>query len=149
VHLLPADSTVLQAGVELARRSAAAKEPAFLALDRGATFGTVHPREVQAMVTRASLQAALERDPLVAGEPASRLGIPFRSVGAGIALADLVATSAGPDPEVLAVLVDGRITATVPATRALANFLPGQVAASSGTDESASTAAGAVSAVNA
>jgi cystathionine beta-synthase len=159
VHLLPPDWTVLRARDELALRGVAAGEPAFLALDRGATFGTVHPREVQAMVTLASLQAALERDPLAAGEPASRLGISFRSVGAGNAVADLVATAAGPDPEVLAVLVDGRITATVPVAAAIAprtadgglsrTGVEDQVAASSGTDQSASTAAGAASTVNA
>ena len=137
VHILPADSTVRQARDELVRRGVAAGEPAFLALDRGTTVGTVHPREVQAVVTRDSLQAALEQDPLAAGDPASRLGIPFRPVGAGTPLADFVGAAGGVYPEVLAVLVDGRIAATV------------QVAALSGTDSTTATAPGPASAVNA
>jgi cystathionine beta-synthase len=176
VHLLPADCTVLQARDELDRSGITAEEPAFLALDRGATFGTVHPREAQAVVTRASLQAALEQDPLAAGDPASRFGILFRCAGAGTPVADIVETAAGPHPELLAVLVDGRITATVPANfgpdqvavPVAAALVPGtadgglsrteglsrsdvedQVAASSGTDRPASTASGAASAVNA
>ncbi len=129
VHLLPADATVSQARDELARRGVRANEAAFLALDRGATFGTVHPREVVAAVTARSLQLVLEREPLSAAVPAARHGIPFTAVGVGTAVTALptaAGTSAAGRPAgdaaagvpagtLLAVLVDGRIAAAVAA----------------------------------
>jgi cystathionine beta-synthase len=113
VHLLPASATVSQAYTELQRRGLAAGEPAFVALDRGQSFGSVHPREVTAAVTRRSLHAALAESPESAEEPAARHGIPFRSAGAGARLAETLPDGVLPYGAVLAVLVDGRITAAV------------------------------------
>lgn len=119
VHLLAADSSVRQASDELVRRGVPADDVVFLALDRGATFGTVHPREAVAAVTQRSLQSVLERDPRSAGEPAARYGIPFTPVGAGTAIADIPTaaggSAGGSSGQLLAVLVDGRIVAAVPA----------------------------------
>ncbi|MFF1254902.1 PLP-dependent cysteine synthase family protein [Pseudarthrobacter sp. NPDC058329] len=109
VQLLATGLTVSAAARELTRRGVPADEPAFLALDRGRSFGTVHPREVTAAVTVRSLAAVGQSDPLAADEPAALHGIPFSLVGTGTAVADL-ALEAG---QLVAVLVDGRIAGTV------------------------------------
>jgi cystathionine beta-synthase len=117
VQILAADATVRQAIEELERRGVQDDEPAFLALDRGATFGTLHPREALATATLRSLRAALDMDPRAAAEPAAHHGIPFTPVGAGAPLADLPTSGGGAANEtqaaLLAVLVDGRIAAAV------------------------------------
>ena len=108
VPILPAGLTVGEAIQELVRRGADCSLPAFLALDRGTSFGTVHPREVSAAVTLRSLAAAVESNPRAAFSPAAQQGEPFASVGIGTAVADL----AQHPGQLLAVFVDGRIAAT-------------------------------------
>jgi cystathionine beta-synthase len=128
VQILAAGLTVSGAVRELGRRSVPSDEPAFLALDRGSTFGTVHPREVVAAVTGRSLAAVLDADPLLADSPAALHGIPFTPAGTGTALADLPL----PPGELLAVLVDGRIVGTAAVGTVVAG-LSQEPAASSGT----------------
>ncbi len=148
VPLLPSGQAVGESIAHLRARGLGPADPAFLVLDRGARYGTVHPREVLAAVTLDSLQA-LESQ---AGPSAASLlaAVPYRAVGAGtpvpgaagedgvggadvevagedvaggnVADGDattrgaLVAAGTGTSAhEVLAVLVDGRITAAVPA----------------------------------
>ncbi|MFC9769993.1 MULTISPECIES: PLP-dependent cysteine synthase family protein [unclassified Pseudarthrobacter] len=141
VPLLPSGQAVGESIAHLRARGLGPADPAFLVLDRGARHGTVHPREVLAAVTLESLQALDSQ----AGPSAAALhaAVPYRAVGAGtpvpgagggdggadgdvadgdVAESDapnrdaLVAGNAGTSShEVLAVLVDGRITAAVPA----------------------------------
>lgn len=104
VHLLASDLTAAAAAVELHARDVDLHEPAFLVLDRGDSFGTVHPREVEGVV---SLRSLGHVDPTA---PALAAGIPYRTVAAGQPLAGF---QAGGVPEVIAVLVDGRISAVL------------------------------------
>lgn len=115
VPLLPSGISTASALADLQARGFGESDPVFLVLDRGTRHGTVHPREVQAVVTLESLQALQEQ----AGESAAATlaAVPYRAAGAGTPV------PAGPEgatletavSEVLAVLVDGRITAAVPA----------------------------------
>ncbi|MFE4194683.1 PLP-dependent cysteine synthase family protein [Paenarthrobacter sp. NPDC056912] len=123
VQLLASGLTVAEAAVELHTREAGLDEPVFLVLDRGESYGTVHPREVVGVVTLRSL-GVVEPD-----APAVSAGIPYRTVAAGVPICAALgkgAPEAGAlgegvpeagtraDREVIAVLVDGRIAATLP-----------------------------------
>lgn len=121
VPLLASGLTVAEAAVELYARGFAPGEPAFLVLDRGESFGTVHPREVVAVVTLESLSALADTAPAVAAGLAYSVlgaGLPApAAAGAGASSTTgqgdaVVVESAG--AEVVAVLVDGRIAATLP-----------------------------------
>lgn len=122
VQLLASGLTAAEAAVELHGREMAPDDPAFLVLDRGETFGTVHPREVVGVVTLRSLgtvepaalalTAAIPHRTVAAGLPASLVLAGNRSVGRGSP--ETAAEGQGAEQEVIAVLVDGRIAATVP-----------------------------------
>ncbi|MFJ4171551.1 PLP-dependent cysteine synthase family protein [Paenarthrobacter sp. NPDC089714] len=102
VHLLANGLTAAEAAVELHTRSLGPSEPAFLVLDRGDSFGTVHPREVVGVVTLESLSSVDD------AAPAASAAVAYRTVAVG------VPASETPDlTEVAAVLVDGRIAATL------------------------------------
>ncbi len=113
VQLLASHLTATEAVVELHSRGVTPDEPVFLVLDRGQSFGTVHPHEVVGVITLRSLRGV---------EPASlavTAGIPYRTVAAGLPASEAGAAAdpdsgAGATPEVIAVLVDGRISATLP-----------------------------------
>ena len=113
VHILPVSCTVSEAHTEMQRRGLEDGEPAFIALDRGTPFGSVHPREVAAAVTLGSLQAALSAGPSQAQEPAARHGVAFTAVGTGELLADVLPDGVRADGDLLALLVDGRIAGAV------------------------------------
>ncbi|ACL38289.1 Pyridoxal-5'-phosphate-dependent protein beta subunit [Pseudarthrobacter chlorophenolicus A6] len=143
VPLLPSGLAVGESIAHLRAQGLGPADPAFLVLDRGARHGSVHPREVLAAVTLESLQALDSQ----AGPSAAALlaAVPYRAVGAGTPApgapgedgasategdevvgeagaggdaANRGAAGAGSSVhEVLAVLVDGRITAAVPAGR--------------------------------
>ncbi|MFF2841332.1 PLP-dependent cysteine synthase family protein [Paenarthrobacter sp. NPDC057981] len=102
VQLLASGLTAAEAAVELYARGLAPGEPAFLVLDRGETFGTVHPREVVAVVTLESLSAADDAAPAVTA------GLAYSVLGAGLPAPDAAGA------EVIGVLIDGRIAATLP-----------------------------------
>ncbi|GAA2845348.1 cystathionine beta-synthase [Paenarthrobacter ilicis] len=113
VHLVASGLTAAEAVVELHSRGVAPNEPVFLVLDRGQSFGTVHPREVVGVVT---LRSLADVEP---ASPAVTAGIPYRTVAAGLPASEAGAaahpeTGAGATPEGIAVLVDGRISATIP-----------------------------------
>ncbi len=104
VQLLASGLAAAQAAVELHQRDAGLDEPAFLVLDRGESYGTVHPREVVAVVTLRSLGIA---------EPSAlavTAGVPYRTVAAGLPVSDVVPGQ----EDVVAILIDGRIAATLP-----------------------------------
>ncbi|WP_314323720.1 PLP-dependent cysteine synthase family protein [Paenarthrobacter ilicis] len=105
VHLVASGLTAAEAGVELRSRGVAPNVPVFLVLDRGQSFGTVHPREVVVVVT---LRSLADVEP---ASPAVTAGIPYRTVAAGLPASNHVVSDSG---EVIAVLVDGRISATIP-----------------------------------
>jgi cystathionine beta-synthase len=104
VQLLASGLTAAEAAVELHSRAVGPDEPVFLVLDRGDVFGTVHPREVLGAVTLRSLEAV---EPAA---PAAAAGIPHQIVAAGLAADSLDTDTRG----IIAVLVDGRIAATLP-----------------------------------
>lgn len=104
VQLVASGLTAAEAVVELHSRDVAPNEPVFLVLDRGQSFGTVHPREVVGVVTLRSLG---DVEP---ASPAVTAGIPYRTVAAGLPASNHVVSDSG---EVIAVLVDGRISATL------------------------------------
>lgn len=104
VHLVASGLTAAEAVVELRSRGVAPNVPVFLVLERGQSFGTVHPREVVGVVT---LRSLADVEP---ASPAVTAGIPYRTVAAGLPASDHVVSDSG---EVIAVLVDGRISATL------------------------------------
>ncbi|MGP0221424.1 MULTISPECIES: PLP-dependent cysteine synthase family protein [unclassified Paenarthrobacter] len=99
VQLLASTLTAAEAAVVLHARQVAPAEPAFLVLDRGDTFGTVHPREVAAVVTLESLSAVDDASPAVTA------GLGYRTLAAGLPAREAAGSG------VVAVLVDGRISA--------------------------------------
>ncbi|MBT2248755.1 PLP-dependent cysteine synthase family protein [Arthrobacter sp. BHU FT2] len=109
VPLMPSGATVDAAVSDLRARGLGRADPAFLVLDRGARHGAVHPREVLAAVTLDSLEALQMQAGPAAG--AALAAVPYRAVGAGTPAPGTGASL----QDVLAVLVDGRITAAVPA----------------------------------
>ncbi|KQQ92271.1 pyridoxal-5'-phosphate-dependent protein subunit beta [Arthrobacter sp. Leaf141] len=106
VPILPASLTAGEAIAAAAALGLEPTAPVFLALDRGTRHGTVHPREVRAVVTPESLRqlAAGSGSP----EDAALAGVAYQALGAGEP-----APGRRPDaaPGFLAVLVDGRIAA--------------------------------------
>ncbi|WP_144661343.1 PLP-dependent cysteine synthase family protein [Paenarthrobacter nicotinovorans] len=108
VQLLASGLTAAEAAVELYARGLAPGEPAFLVLDRGESFGTVHPREVVAVVTLESLSAVDD------AASADTAGLAYSVLGAGLPVPAQAGADGGTGGEIIAVLVDGRIAATLP-----------------------------------
>lgn len=124
VQLLASGVTAAEAAVELHAREVDPDEPVFLVLDRGESFGTVHPREVVEVVTVRSLgavepsaravTAAVPYRTFAAGLPVSRVAAEKTSQSASRGRAETAGEGEDAEQEIIAVLVDGRIAATLP-----------------------------------